>query len=327
MRAPERVMVAPLDLSARLTDSGVSRSIAVFNIRVRRVKSSLFDRIGAMRALTFLARRFVAGDRVADAIDAVRALNMDGLKATLDNLGEDSKDKAQALAARDENLLMLRRIGESGVDANISLKLTQLGMGFDDGLAKESLLRIVEEAERLGNFVRIDMEGSKFTQKTLDLFYSIHDAHPGVGIVLQASLRRTEGDVKDAVARKVRVRLCKGAYKEPASVAFPDKKDVDANYDRCAELLARAPIPAMATHDDARIERALKAFDAAKLVKSDYELQMLYGIRAKRARELRAKGHTVRIYVPYGTHWFPYFYRRVRERKENLMFVARNLFE
>ncbi len=280
-----------------------------------------------MRALTFLARRFVAGDRIDDAIAAVRALNADGLKATLDNLGEDSHDKAHALAARDENLLMLRRLGESGVDANISLKLTQLGMGFDDELAKASLLTIVAEAERLGSFVRIDMEGSKFTQKTLDIFYSIHDAHPGVGIVLQAMLRRTEADCRDAVARKVRVRLCKGAYKEPASVAFPDKKDVDANYDKCAAILAKAPLPAMATHDDKRVEAALKAFDSAGLVKSEYELQMLYGIRAKRAKELRAKGHSVRIYVPYGTHWFPYFYRRIRERKENLLFVARNFFE
>ena len=280
-----------------------------------------------MRALTFLARRFVAGDEITDAIGAVRALNAEGLKATLDNLGEDSLDKAHALAAADENLLMLRRLGESGVDANISLKLTQLGLAFDEGLAKDSLLRIVAEAERLGSFVRIDMEGSRWTQKTLDLFYSIHDAHPGVGIVLQSSLRRTEQDVKDAVARKARVRLCKGAYKEPASIAFPDKKDVDASYDRCSALLAKAPIPAMATHDDARIAAALKSFDAAGLVKSEYELQMLYGIRARRARELRAKGHTVRIYVPYGTHWFPYFYRRIRERKENLLFVARNFLE
>ena len=280
-----------------------------------------------MRALTFLAHRFVAGDDISEAIDAVRELNADGLKATLDNLGEDSLDRPHALAARDENLNMLRRLSESGVDANISLKLTQLGLAFDETLATESLLSIVTEAERLKTFVRIDMEGSQWTQKTLDLFYAIHDKHPGVGIVLQSALRRTEQDAKDAVARKARVRLCKGAYKEPASVAFPDKKDVDASYDRCSAILAKAPIPAMATHDDARIASALKSFDAAGLVKSDYELQMLYGIRGKRARELHEMGHTVRIYVPYGTHWFPYFYRRIRERKENLLFVARNFFE
>ena len=213
-----------------------------------------------MRALTFLAHRFVAGDDIGDAIETVCELNADGLKVTLDNLGEDSLDKAHALAAAEENLLMLHRIAESGADANISLKLTQLGLAFDAGLAKDSLLRIVEEAERLKNFVRIDMEGSAYTQKTLDLFYSMHDKHPGVGIVLQAALRRTEADVKDAVARAARVRLCKGAYKEPASVAFPDKKDVDANYDRCAELLAKAPIPAIATHDDARIVVAIDVY-------------------------------------------------------------------
>ena len=280
-----------------------------------------------MRALTFLASRFVAGDDVADAIGAVRALNEGGLKATLDNLGEDSLDRPHALAAAEENVLMLKRIADAGVDSNISLKLTQLGLAFDEGLARESLIRIVEEAARLENFVRIDMEGSAWTQKTLDLFYSLHGKHPNLGIVLQAYLRRTEADCRDAAARGVRVRLCKGAYKEPASIAFPDKEEVNAHYDRCAAILARAPIPAFATHDDVRIEAALKACDAAGLVKSDYELQMLYGLRPRRWRELREKGHAVRIYVPYGTHWFPYFYRRVRERKENALFVLRNLFE
>lgn len=281
-----------------------------------------------MRALTFLASRFVAGDEIGDAIDAVRALNAGGIKATLDNLGEDSLDRAHALAAADENLLMLERIADAGVDSNISLKLTQLGLSFDEGLARESLIKIVEEAARLKNFVRIDMEGSPWTRKTLDLFYSLHDKYPNLGIVLQAYLRRTEQDCRDAVARKVRVRLCKGAYKEPADIAFPTKEEVNANYDKCAAILSGgAPIPAFATHDDARIAAALKACDASGLVKTDYELQMLYGLRAKRWKELREKGHTVRVYVPYGTHWFPYFYRRIRERKENALFVLRNLFE
>ena len=279
-----------------------------------------------MRALTFLASRFVAGDAIDDALAAVRALNEDGIKATLDNLGEDSLTREQALAATEENLTMLRRITELGADCNISLKLTQIGLAIDPELARSNLTRIFEEAARLKNFVRVDMESSAWTQKTLDLFYSLHDKYPNTGIVLQASLRRTEADCRDAVARKTRVRLCKGAYKEPSEVAFPDKKDVDANYDKCAAILAQAPIPAFATHDDLRIAYALKSCDAAGLVKSDYELQMLYGIRAKRAKELRAAGHTVRIYVPYGTHWFPYFYRRIRERKENLMFVVRNLW-
>ncbi|MFI5360497.1 MAG: proline dehydrogenase family protein [Elusimicrobiota bacterium] len=280
-----------------------------------------------MRALTFLAKRFVAGDEIGDAIDAVRALNQSGIKATLDNLGEDSLDRAHALAAADENLLMLRRIADTGVDSNISLKLTQLGLAFDEGLARESLIRIVEEAGRLDNFVRIDMEGSAWTQKTLDLFYSLHLKQPNMGIVLQSYLRRTQQDCRDAAARGARVRLCKGAYKEPAAVAFPSKEEVNANYDKCAAILAKAPIPAIATHDDARIAAAASAYEAAGLAKSSYELQMLYGLRAKRWRELREAGHVVRVYVPYGSHWFPYFYRRVRERKENLLFVARNLFE
>ncbi len=280
-----------------------------------------------MRALTFLAGRFVAGDEVDDAVSAVRALNRDGIKATLDNLGEDSLTREQANAAAAENLVMLKRIADEGVDCNISLKLTQIGLAIDPALARENLVRILTEAKRLKNFVRVDMESSAWTQKTLDLVYSLHGEFPDMGIVLQASLRRTESDCRDAVARKMRVRLCKGAYKEPADVAFADKREVDANYDACAALLARAPVPAFATHDDLRIASALKSCDAAGLVKTDYELQMLYGIRAKRARELRAAGHTVRIYVPYGTHWFPYFYRRLRERKENIAFVVRNIFE
>jgi proline dehydrogenase len=280
-----------------------------------------------MRALTFLAGRFVAGDGVDEAINAVRALNEDGIKATLDNLGEDSLTREQAMAAAEENLTMLRRIAEAGVDSNISLKLTQIGLAIDPALARENLIRIAEEAAKHKNFVRIDMEGSAWTQKTLDLFYSLHEKYPNLGIVLQAYLRRTEQDCRDAAARGARVRLCKGAYKEPAEVAFPSKADVNASYDKCAAILTKAPIPAFATHDDLRIESALKSCDGAGLVKSDYEIQMLYGIRPKRWRELRSAGHVVRIYVPYGTHWFPYFYRRVRERKENLMFVVRNLWE
>jgi len=279
-----------------------------------------------MRALTFLAGRFVAGDEIGDAVGAVRALNEAGIKATLDNLGEDSLTRAQADAAARENLVMLRRISDAGLDSNVSLKLTQIGLAIDPALARDHLARIVEEAARLKNFVRVDMEGSAWTQKTLDLAYALHARSPNVGIVLQACLRRTEADCRDAVARGMRVRLCKGAYKEPVDVAFARKDEVDASYDRCAEILAKAPIPAFATHDDARIAAALKACDAAGLVKTDYELQMLYGLRAKRWHELRAKGHTVRVYVPYGTHWFPYFYRRLRERKENITFVVRSLF-
>jgi len=201
-----------------------------------------------------------------------------------------------------------------------------LGLAIDESFARENLSRILEEAERLKIFMRVDMEGSAWTQKTLDLFYSLRPRFPNAGIVLQSALRRTESDVRHAVAQGVRVRLCKGAYREPADVAFQDKDEVNANYDKCSALLAKAPCPAFATHDDLRIEAALKACDAAGRVKSDYEIQMLYGLRPRRWRELKAQGHVVRVYVPYGTHWFPYFYRRIRERKENLMFVLRHFF-
>lgn len=280
-----------------------------------------------MKALTFLARRFVAGETVDDALEQVRRLNGQGLKVTLDNLGEDCETREQAVAARDEYLLMLRKIAEAGADCNVSLKLTQFGLNLDVGLARENLAMVAEEAAKHKNFVRIDMEGSPYTQLTLDLFYELFPKHPNMGIVLQAYLRRSEDDVKTAVERGVRVRLCKGAYKEPPNIAFPDKREVDANYDKLAAMLCKAPLPAFATHDDARIRHAVDAAAKAGLRKDQYELQMLYGLRPRRWRELAEAGHTVRVYMPYGTHWFPYYYRRIRERKENLLFVLRNLFD
>ncbi len=279
-----------------------------------------------MKALTFLARRFVAGETIDEALDAVRRLNRDRIKATLDNLGEEVKTREQANAAADEYVLMLSRIAESGVDCNVSLKLSQFGLNLDRSLARDNLARVAEHAKTFGNFVRIDMEGSAYTQPTLDLFYELFPQYHNMGVVIQAYLRRSEKDIKELVKRKVRVRLCKGAYKEPAAIAFPDKADVNANYDKLAKLLLDAPLPAFATHDDARIDNAVAAATEAGLPKDQYELQMLYGLRSKKWRELVAHGHTVRVYMPYGTHWFPYYSRRIRERKENLMFVVKNLF-
>lgn len=279
-----------------------------------------------MRVLTFLARRFVAGDTVEEAIEAVRVLNHEGIKATLDNLGEEVKNRAQAEAARDEYILMLRRIAEAEADCNVSLKLSQFGLNIDPSLARDNLAAVAEEAKKLRSFVRIDMEGSAYTQKTLDLFYALFAHYENLGVVIQAMLRRSEKDVEELVRRQVRVRLCKGAYKEPADIAFPDKADVNVNYDKLAKVLLKAPIPAFATHDEARVKAAVAAAEAAGLKKDQYELQMLYGLRPKRWRELAAAGHVVRIYMPYGTHWFPYYYRRIRERKENLLFAVKGIF-
>ena len=280
----------------------------------------------AMKAMTVFARRFVAGETIDEALTAVRRLNADGIKVTLDNLGEDTENAGQAAAARDEYLRLLDKLAEAGVDCNVSLKLTQFGLNLSETLAKENLLAVLERAKKLGNFVRIDMEGTAYTEKTLDLFYSLHPHYPNCGVVIQSYLRRSERDVVELVKRGARVRLCKGAYREPPDLAFPDKKDVNANYDKLAAMLCKAPIPAFATHDDERIANAAAAAASAGLKKSDYELQMLYGLRPKRWRELVAQGHVVRVYMPYGTHWFPYFSRRIRERKENLLFVVKNLF-
>lgn len=281
-----------------------------------------------MKALTFMARRFVAGESVHEALEQVKRLNAAGIKVTLDNLGEDTSNRAQADAARAEYVEMLQRIGDAGLtrDCNVSLKLTQFGQNLSDELARDNLARVAEVAKKLGNFVRLDMESTAYTQRTLDLFYSLQPEFPNMGVVIQAYLRRSEADVQKLVERKVRVRLCKGAYKEPPELAFPTKPEVDANYDKLARMLCRAPIPAFATHDDERIKRAVAAAEEAGLKKGDYEIQMLYGLRERRWHELAAQGHTVRVYMPYGTHWFPYFSRRVRERKENLMFVVKNLF-
>jgi proline dehydrogenase len=281
-----------------------------------------------MKALTFLAKRFVAGETVDQALEAVRVLNRDGIKVTLDNLGEDCRTREQALAAAQEYLTMLRRIGDAGVDCNVSLKLTQFGLNLDQGLARDNLSKVAELAGELRNFVRIDMESTAYTQRTLDLFYELFPKHPNMGVVIQAYLRRSEKDIEELARRGVRVRLCKGAYKEPPELAFPKKDDVNANYDKLARLLlaGKAPLPAFATHDDKRIDAAVKAAAELGVPKDKYEIQMLYGLRPKKWRELARAGHSVRVYMPYGTHWFPYYSRRIRERKENLMFVVKNLF-
>ncbi len=280
-----------------------------------------------MKPFTFLARRFVAGDTIEEALEVVKKLNSKGIKATLDYLGEDCSREADAQRSCDEYISLLKKIAEARVDSNVSLKISQLGFNFNPKLARELLEKIVDEAAKHDNFVRIDMEGSALTQRTLDLFKDVFSTRKNVGIVIQAYLRRSQKDIQELVALKARVRLCKGAYKEPESVAFADKKEVNLNYDRLSQMLLKAPLPAFATHDDERIKAAVSAAEKEGISKDRYEIQMLYGLRPKRWEDLASKGHSVRVYIPYGTHWFPYFYRRLRERKENLFFVARNFFD
>ncbi len=278
-----------------------------------------------MRFLTFLASRFVAGDNAQQAVEAVRKLNQDSLLASLDFLGENVSSRDEAIRATEEYVGLLKLIAQAELDCNVSVKLSQLGLGLDEHLGRDNLDRLLSEAARLDNFVRLDMEGSEWTQRTLDVFHSFFPSkYRCVGVVIQAMLKRSERDIQELVRAGARVRLCKGAYKEPPELAYQSREEVNASYDHLAKLLLKAPRPAFATHDDDRIVNAVQAARAAGLAPGDYEIQMLYGLRARRRLELARQGHAMRVYVPYGSHWFPYFYRRLRERKENIAFVLRN---
>jgi proline dehydrogenase len=275
----------------------------------------------------FLAKRFVAGETIESAIAVARELNDRGMTATLDYLGEDVRERDAALRTRDAYLATLDAIRENGVDSNVSLKLTAMGLLIDEGLALENLLAVLERAERnVDPFVRIDMEGSAVTDATLRVFAQAFATHKNVGIVLQAYLKRTAGDVQRAIERAVRVRLCKGAYNEPPEIAYKSMPEIRANYLRLArELLLRGHYPGIATHDR-RLIAALQAFVAQEKISSDcFEFQMLYGSRPHVQRRLVARHYRLRIYVPFGTNWAGYFYRRIIERRENALFALSSI--
>ena len=272
-----------------------------------------------------LARRFVAGETEKDAIAVGRRLHARGINATFDLLGEDVLDRDAARRSAEANRHLLRLIPPE-VERNVSIKLTMMGLDISEDFCLELTAGILDTAREVGGFVRIDMEGSKHTQRTIEVFHKLRRTHDNVGIVLQAYLHRTEDDVKEAVARGDRVRICKGAYKEPPEIAWTKMDDIRASYRRCAHLLLEGGnYPAVATHDEGLIRDALDHARAKGIGKERYEFQMLYGLRPRRWDELVRDGHNVRIYVPYGTHWFPYFYRRLRERRENVFFVLKNL--
>ena len=273
-----------------------------------------------------LAKRFVAGPDPQSAIAAGRQLHARGIRATFDLLGEDVLDRDAARRSTQANQDLLRRI-PAEIERNVSIKLTMLGLEISEAFCEENVVALLDTAREVGGFVRIDMEGSKHTQRTIDLFHRVRGKYDNVGIVLQAYLHRTRGDVQEAVARGDRVRLCKGAYKEPADVALQDMDDIRTAYRECAHLLLdKGSYPAIATHDESLIQDVLTYARAQGVPADRFEFQMLYGLRTRRWDELVAGGQRVRIYVPYGTHWFPYFYRRLRERRENVLFVLRNLF-
>jgi proline dehydrogenase len=277
-----------------------------------------------------MSSRFVAGFRIEDAMSAVNTLHQQGFSATLDSLGENVSGIGKARQAAQIYHWLLDAIAPSGLNANVSLKLTQMGMDLDPGLALENVAGLVRHAAETKNFVRVDMEGSDYTQATIDMVRRLHAAPENrghVGIVIQAYLRRSADDIAALVQDGIRIRLCKGAYKEPASIAFPNKKDVDANYVALMKMLLKSGIfHGIATHDPAMIAATKDFARAEGIAPSAFEFQMLYGIRRDLQRSLVQEGYGVRVYVPFGDEWYPYFMRRLAERPANVLFLARNLF-
>lgn len=275
------------------------------------------------RAMT---RRFVAGERLDEALEAMKVLNRDGIKGSLDLLGENVHSEAEARAAGAEYERILDAIQAAGLDTNVSLKLTQMGLDLGDDLCYEVTAGVIRKARDYGSFVRLDMEGSAYTQKTLDMFKRLHSEFgKHVGIVLQAYLYRTKDDVEDMIKLGARVRLCKGAYLEPAEVAYPDKADTDKSYVACMERLMKdGYYPGLATHDEAIIEHAKAYAKREGIEASRFEFQMLYGIRSDLQKQLVKDGYNMRCYVPFGTQWYPYFMRRLAERPANVWFVLHN---
>jgi len=289
------------------------------------------------------ASRFVAGTKIEDAIRAIRELNANNINVTLDHLGENTSTPEEASDATSEILNTLDEIKKDGARANVSIKLSQIGLGLDEKLCAENLERILSRAQVHGNFVRIDMEDTPYTDKTLSLFSQMRKkGYQGVGIVLQSYLYRTEADARKLLEDHSQIRLVKGAYQEPADKAFPKKADVDANYDLLTKIMMDAalaagspkvssdglfpPIPAIATHDEKRIEFAKQYAAKVGLPREAFEFQMLYGIRRDLQDQLVKEGYPVRVYVPFGTHWYPYFMRRLAERPANIWFFVSNFF-
>jgi proline dehydrogenase len=271
-----------------------------------------------------MARRFVAGETIDDGVRAARELNANGMKVTLDYLGEAVSNRTEATAAADTCIRMIDRIADGGLDANVSLKLTQMGQDIDAGFLRTNVGRVIDRAREHDMFVRLDMEASTHTQPTLDFFRSLWDeGYRNIGIVLQSYMRRTEQDARDANELGARVRLCKGAYKEPESVAFQEKREVDDNFVRVMRLLlAEGVYPGIATHDEAMIRATTQFVGQNEIARDAFEFQMLYGVRRDVQQRLRDSGYTLRIYVPFGGAWYPYLMRRMAERPANMFFIV-----
>ena len=277
-----------------------------------------------------LSHRFVAGLEVEDVLRATKAVNESGLSVSMDNLGENVTNAEEARHSAQLYHQLLDEIAARKLDANVSLKLTHMGLDVDAKLAVETTAGLVEHAARLKNFVRVDMEGSPYTQRTLDLVHQLHsrDGNQGrVGAVIQSYMRRSQADIEKLLAAGIRVRLCKGAYKEPEDIAFQKKSEVDGNYVRLTKILLKSGVyHGLATHDPAMINAAIDFAKKEKIPPDAFEFQMLYGIRRDLQQQLVKDGWRMRVYIPFGHEWYPYFMRRLAERPANALFVLRNLF-
>ncbi|HYX48893.1 MAG TPA: proline dehydrogenase family protein [Ktedonobacteraceae bacterium] len=277
---------------------------------------------GATRAVS---RRFVAGEVVDDAIEVTRTLNQMKMHVSLDHLGENVTDAKEAISAAQDYIAILDRIKQAGVDANISVKLTALGLDISQELCEQNVCRILEYAQQFPIFVRIDMEGSAYNEQTVDITLRMHKQYEHVGTVIQSCMHRSKKHIEQLNAQGVRVRLVKGAYKEPKTVAFQLKTEVDQNFVRLMSmLLKRGNYPAIATQDEAIINATCKFARDNGISKSAFEFQMLYGIRRDLQEKLVSQGYNLRIYVPYGSQWYPYLMRRMAERPANLFFILSN---
>ena len=300
----------------------MTKSVFVYLSKSQRIKNFLIR----FKSFNNVTRRFVAGEELSDAVEAISRLNRKGISASFDHLGESIASETETCKEVDEYVRVLDGIAENALDSNVSIKLTQLGLDVSRELCYLNTRKIVEAARAYNNFVRIDMEDSSKTDGTLEVFKRLRAEFENVGVVVQSYLYRSEKDIEELLKIGARIRLCKGAYNEPPSVAFPKKEDVDANYIKLMKILLTSGIyHGIATHDQ-RIISATKQFAAEQGISSDkFEFQMLYGIRRDLQEKLVREGGRMRVYVPYGRQWYPYFMRRLAERPANIWFVLRNI--
>jgi proline dehydrogenase len=292
-------------------------------------RRQLFEFIKSNGLARKLASRFVAGETIESAIAAAKILNKDGTRVSLDSLGESVASREETIEARDEVIRSLDAIASTGVDGNVSLKLTQLGLDIDRALCIENMSQILSHAKDLDIFVRIDMEGSDYTGRTLELYEELHETFGNVtGVVIQSYLIRSANDIESLIARRARVRLVKGAYAEPPELAYQDMKEVRSSYvELMKRLLDEGNYPGIATHDERLIERAVRYVEEKGIPTERFEFQMLYGVRRDLQKKLRSQGFNVRVYIPFGCNWYPYMMRRLAERSTNVAFMVASVLK